>query len=99
MSASAHGFSPAALRMNDLDWLQWPAMLVTVAAAWLVASRSAPRRVIGFWCFLLSNLLWVVWAWQAQAWALIVLQVCLAALNTRGVLKNEPRQPSEKADA
>ena len=27
--------------MDILDLLQWPAMLVTVIAAWLVASRSA----------------------------------------------------------
>jgi hypothetical protein len=74
----------------SLDWLQWPAMLVTVLAAWLVASQSRQRRTIGFWTFLVSNALWSVWAWQAHAWALIVLQVALAAMNIRGVLKNDP---------
>lgn len=76
--------------MNYLDLLQWPAMLVTVAAAWLIASQSKRRRKIGFWCFLASNVLWVAWGWQAGAWALIVLQFALAALNLRGVRKNEP---------
>ena len=76
--------------MNTLDLLQWPAMLVTVAAAWLIASQSKRRRKIGFWCFLASNLLWVAWGWHAGAWALIVLQFALAALNLRGVRKNEP---------
>ena len=44
----------------------------------------------GFWLFLLSNVLWVIWGWHAQAYALIVLQLCLAALNVRGARKNDP---------
>lgn len=76
--------------MDYLDLLQWPAMVVTVAAAWLVASQSKRRRTIGFWMFLASNVLWVVWGWHAQAYALIVLQFALAAMNVRGVYKNDP---------
>ena len=72
-----------------LDLLQWPAMVATVVGAWLVASRSPHRRAIGFWVFLGSNVLWVVWGWHDRAWALVGLQFCLAALNIRGVLKNE----------
>jgi hypothetical protein len=75
--------------MDTLDLLQWPAMVVTVAAAYLVASRSAHRRMVGFWCFLASNVLWVVWGFHDGAWALVGLQFCLAALNIRGVFKNE----------
>lgn len=75
-----------------LDLLQWPAMLVTVAAAWLVASQSARRRKIGFWAFLLSNALWIAWGWSAGAAAIIVLQIALAALNIRGAYKNAARQ-------
>ena len=75
--------------MDYLDLVQWPAMVVTVLAAWLVASRSARKRAIGFWCFLASNVLWVVWGFHDHAWALVGLQFCLAALNIRGVLKNE----------
>lgn len=71
-----------------LDVLQWPAMLVTVAASWYVASTHRRRRVIGFWLFLVSNLLWAVWGLHAQAYALIALQLCLAVLNIRGQLKN-----------
>ena len=73
----------------NLDHLQWPAMVVTVAAAWLVASQSKTKRAIGFWAFLASNVLWIAWGWHAHAYALIVLQVCLAALNIRGARKNE----------
>ncbi|HYH41117.1 MAG TPA: hypothetical protein VD867_03965 [Burkholderiales bacterium] len=77
--------------MDYIDLLQWPAMLVTVTAAWLVASTSKRKRTIGFWVFLASNALWSVWGWHTSAYALIVLQVCLAAMNIRGVYKNDPQ--------
>ena len=60
-----------------------------VVAAWLVASAHRRRRKVGFWVFLASNLLWIAWAWQVRAWALIVLQVGLAAMNIRGVRRND----------
>ena len=75
--------------MDILDLLQWPAMVVTVAAAWLIASRSAHKRAAGFWCFLASNVLWVAWGLHDRAYALVALQFFLAALNARGVWKNE----------
>lgn len=77
--------------MAWIDALQWPAMLVTVLAAWLVASQSRRRRSAGFWFFLLGNALRVVWGWHDGAHALIVLQVALAALNIRGAWKNDPQ--------
>lgn len=72
------------------DFLQWPAMAASLAAAWLVASRSAGRRHAGFWIFLASNVLWVAWGLHDDAWALIALQLGLAVMNVRGVLKNDP---------
>jgi len=74
--------------MEWLDWLQWPAMVATLIAAWLVASCRVARRRIGFWCFIASNGLWILWGWHTQAWALIVLQVGLFGLNVRGARKN-----------
>lgn len=71
------------------DLLQWPAMLATLGAAWLVASQRPRKRSWGFWIYLLSNLLWVAWAVHDQAYALIALQIGLAAMNVRGVRKNE----------
>lgn len=71
------------------DFLQWPAMVASLAAAWLVASRSADRRMAGFWVFLASNVLWVAWGLHDDAWALIALQLGLAVLNVRGVVKND----------
>ena len=69
--------------------LQWPAMLATLTAAWLVASQRSGRRSAGFWIYLLSNALWTVWGLQMQAWALVLLQFGLAAMNLRGVRKNQ----------
>jgi hypothetical protein len=71
-----------------LDAIQWPAMVVTIVAAWLVASRSRRRRLAGFWVFLASNVLWIAWAVHAKAWALLALQVCLAFMNIRGERRN-----------
>jgi hypothetical protein len=79
--------------MAGMQWIaliQWPAMVATLLAAWLVASRHKKARMVGFWVFLVSNVLWIAWGWHAEAYALIVLQVGLAALNIRGVRKNEP---------
>ena len=75
--------------MDYLHQLQWPAMIVTVVAAWLIASQAKRRRKIGFWCFLLSNVLWVIWGWNDRAYAVVALQIALAILNIRGAYKNE----------
>ncbi len=77
-----------------MDWwnaLQWPAMVVTLVAAWLVGSTDKARRNWGFWTFLASNALWVAWGWHDGAWALIILQFGLAAMNIRGVVKAQPK--------
>ena len=75
--------------MDILDLIQWPAFVASVAAAWLVASNSKGRRNAGFWVFLASNVLWVIWGLHTDALALLALQVCLAALNVRGLFKTE----------
>jgi len=75
--------------MDYLHQVQWLAMLVTILAAWLIASQSKRRRKLGFWLFLVSNALWVTWGWYDHAYALVVLQVALALLNIRGAYKNE----------
>lgn len=74
----------------SLDALQWPAMAATVLAAWLVASQRKARRQAGFWVYLSSNVLWVAWGLHDGAYALIALQFILAAMNVRGLKKNEP---------
>jgi hypothetical protein len=73
----------------SVDLLQWPAMVASVTAAWLVASRAKQRRQHGFWWYLVSNVLWISWGWYKQAWALIALQCALIFLNVRGAKKND----------
>jgi hypothetical protein len=73
--------------MEYINLLQWPAMVVTVLAAWFVASTHKHKRNWGFWLFLLSNVLWIAWGLHDGAPALIALQVCLAFLNIRGAKK------------
>ena len=68
-------------------------MVVTIAAAWLTASSDRKRREWGFRLFLASNLLWVAWGWHDRAWALVALQFALAAMNLRGMRRNDPDAP------
>jgi thiol:disulfide interchange protein len=72
-----------------LDFLQWPAMAVSLYAAFMIGSKKAGKRIFGFWMFILSNVLWIVWGFHDEAWALISLQVALMAMNVRGIFKNE----------
>jgi hypothetical protein len=87
------------LSADWVDHVQWPAMLATLLAAWLVGSNSATRRNIGFWVFLGSNVLWVLWGLHDGALALVGLQVGLAALNIRGVFKTEEMEKREQSTA
>lgn len=90
-------WSSALLKMDLLNAIQWPAMVVTVIAAWMVASQKKFKRNWGFWLFISSNVLWIVWALYDAAYALIFLQVCLAFLNIRGAIKNRPGQTKTAA--
>jgi hypothetical protein len=82
-----------------LDLAQWPAMLITVIAAYFVASTHPGRRRIGFWLYLVSNALWVIWGLHSEAFALVLLQLCLAALNVRGERKNHRAQAAMRPAA
>lgn len=75
--------------MDWIDFLQWPAMAITIGGAWLVASSSEQRRKWGFYVYVASNLLWSAWGWYTGAWALIALQVALFLMNLRGAAKNK----------
>lgn len=83
--------------MDLLGLVQWPAMVASLAAAWLVASAAERRRAYGFWVFLLSNVLWIAWGLHTGGWALVALQLGLAAMNVRGLKKNDVK--GQAADA
>jgi hypothetical protein len=74
--------------MDWLDLMQWPALVVTVVAAWMVSANVRARRKTGFSVFLASNVLWVIWGLHVSAYALITLQFCLAFSNVHGILRN-----------
>ncbi|MCB1625593.1 MAG: hypothetical protein KDI32_13455 [Pseudomonadales bacterium] len=73
--------------MDQVNLIQWPTRVVTLLAAWLVAAKQSSQRNVGFWLFLLSNTLWIIWGASTGAYALIVLQIGLAAMNIRGARK------------
>ncbi|KRP58641.1 hypothetical protein [Pseudomonas trivialis] len=74
--------------MDLVDWVQWPAMAVTVLSAWFIGSQRPRRRMLAFWGFILSNTLWVAWGWHTNAYGLIVLECILLGMNARGFTKN-----------
>ncbi len=39
----------------EWDLVQWPAMAMTVFAAWLLTSTTKRRRCVGFLCFLFRS--------------------------------------------
>ena len=63
-------------------------MGATLISAWLVASQTEQKRGWGFWIFIVSNILWIMWSLHASAYALFVMQIGLLILNNRGAIKN-----------
>ena len=84
--------------MDWIDIIQWPAMAATLLGAWLLASDQARTRIIGFAVFCLSNVMWVIWGWHDQAWALVSLQVGLFFLNSRGIKRNNEELEEEEPE-
>lgn len=78
--------------MEWIDYLQWPAMLITISASWLVASQKQFKRLAGFGLFITGNILWIAWGIYDEAWALLVLQVFLVIMNIRGAKKNSSEE-------
>ena len=75
--------------MDWLDLVQWPAMIVTIVAAWFTASSREGRRNLGFWLFIVSNALWSTWGVYTGSWALVILQAGLFIMNVRGARAND----------
>jgi hypothetical protein len=70
-------------------YLEWPAMAISLAAAFYLGSKKPSKRILAFWLLIVGNVLWIAWGWGESAWALIALNVGLMALNVRGIRKNE----------
>ena len=72
-----------------LEYLEWPAMGISLVAAWLMGSTRPNKRVWAFWLLTLGNVMWITWGLGDGAYALIGLNLGLMALNIRGIRKNE----------
>jgi hypothetical protein len=70
-------------------YLEWPAMAISLAAAYWLGSTRPKKRIVAFGMLILGNLMWIAWGWGDGAWALIALNVGLMALNVRAIIKNE----------
>ena len=64
-------------------------MAISLAAAYLLGSKRAEKRVIAFWMLTLGNVMWIAWGWGDSAYALIALNLGLMAVNLRAIHKNE----------
>ena len=71
------------------SYLEWPAMAISLAAAYWLGSTRPKKRIVAFAMLILGNLMWIAWGWGDGAWALIALNVGLMALNVRAIIKNE----------
>lgn len=70
-------------------YLEWPAMAVSLAAAWWLGSKKPKKRIVAFCLLIVGNIMWIAWGWPEGAWALIALNVGLMGLNVRAIMKNE----------
>jgi hypothetical protein len=68
--------------------LQWPALGMSLAGAWMVADPRASYHAAGFACFLLANVLWLAWGVNARAWALVIMQLLFTITSIRGLWSN-----------
>ncbi len=78
----------AGVPRRSLAWLQWPAAILSVAGAALVADQHATVRLIGFVLFLLANLTWLAWGWSTRTWALVIMQLLFTITSIRGLWSN-----------
>lgn len=83
--------------MDDiLAMLEWPAMAISLVAAYLLGSIDPTKRIVAFIMLIIGNLMWIGWGWGDDAKALIALNVGLMALNVRGIFKNEEAKKEDE---
>ena len=82
--------------MDDmLALLEWPAMAISLVAAYLLGSIHTTKRIVAFVMLIIGNLMWIGWGWGDGAKALIALNVGLMVLNIRAIMKNEEAKKEE----
>lgn len=71
-----------------IDFMQWPALILSIAGAWCVGGSTSRQRLVGFWLFLLSNIAWGLWGFGAGAWAVVISQLVFTITSIRGIRSN-----------
>lgn len=74
--------------MYLIDFLQWPALVLSIVGAWLVGGRRSNQRLAGFVLFLISNALWSAWGIGSDAWGLVITQAFFTWTSLRGIRTN-----------
>lgn len=81
------------MMIHRLEELQWIAAAFSVFGAWGAGSRESGQRLSGFTLFLLSNVVWLVWAGGTGAWGLFAMQIVFTATSIRGIVINRRDTP------
>jgi hypothetical protein len=68
--------------------IQWTGALVALVGSFLVGCGDPRERFWGFWLFLFSNVLWILWARRHAAWGLLVMQLAFCVTSVRGIIGN-----------
>lgn len=72
-----------------VDVLQWLGAISSMIGALLVASPYAHIRRKGFFIWLVSNQLLIMWALITHAWGIALMQVFFLATSYRGWYNNK----------
>lgn len=75
--------------MDYMEILQWPAMILTLLGAWMISTDKRSIRHKGFWVFLLSNVLWILWGMHVKAYGVVLMQIGLAIVNYHGLTRTD----------
>ena len=84
-----------------LSLLQYPGTVLTVGAYFLVGSKNANKRKLGFEMGLIGNIVWVmyaIWGNFPAAWGLVITNVAIFVGGLRGRHNNTEHIDAEELD-
>jgi len=57
--------------------LSWIATILTIIAIVL----NAYKNILCWWVYIVSNILWIVYFWPKQEWAVVMLNIIILCFN------------------
>ena len=69
-----------------MSLLEWSAAAIALAGAWALGYKAAPVRLLGWSCFLMSNVLFITWGVLIGAVGFTVMQLCFLLTSVRGIV-------------